>query len=139
MGGETVLSNLREPVFAIGTDGEIYFVSDRFCTVTDANRAELLGADYGIVERFVEGEVAEFQAAVEAVLDGGVDERRVEVTMRHPESAPVPARLPAELRVTPVVEDGAVTGALVVLRDVSVRAERFAVVIAPSGTSEGNS
>lgn len=117
---ETVSENLMEPVFAVDA-GDIAFVNERFLAVTQLSEAVALGSDCALFERFVEDGFSEFRAAVDAVARGDTDHERVELSMIHPKAAPVPRRLPAEVRVTPIVEDESFRDVLVVLRDISER------------------
>jgi len=128
MDSETVLANLKEPVVAVGRDCEVAFANERFLAVTQLSREELLGTAFVHLESHVEEGFESLEEAVAAVRRGETDEERVAVTMYHSEEAPVPERLPVEVRVTPVVEDATVTGALLVLRDVSQREEKERVL-----------
>ncbi len=121
---ETVSANLMEPVVAVDTDGVIGFANERFLSITQLARDEVLGADYRLLESFVEDGFDGFSAAVEAVARGDADRERVELSMLHPESAPVPRRLPARTRVSPIVEDGRRIGVLVVLRNIGELKQR---------------
>jgi PAS domain S-box-containing protein len=124
MDSETVLGNLREPVLALDRDGRITFTNDRFLAVTGLAREESVGTEFAYLESHAEDGFESLVEAVGTVGRAESDEERVEVTMRHPEEAPVPRRLPVEARVTPLVEGDAVAGVLVVLRDVSERTEK---------------
>jgi PAS domain S-box-containing protein len=128
MDSETVLENLHEPVVAVDNDGRVTFANERFLAVTQLSRDELLGTDLEDFESYVEAGFESLADAVTAARSGETDEERVEVTMHHPKTAPVPERLPVEVRVTPVVEEGTVTGVLLVLRDVSERKEKERVL-----------
>ncbi|PSP69743.1 hypothetical protein BRC79_03670 [Halobacteriales archaeon QH_8_67_27] len=124
MDSDTVLESMHEPVVAVDEAGEIAYVNERFHTVTDTDREELVGSDYAVLDRYVETGFTALSAATEAALRDAVADERVEVTMHHPETAPVPSRMPVEIRVTQVRDDDEVSGAVVVFRDVSVRADR---------------
>jgi PAS domain S-box-containing protein len=124
MDSDTVLESMHEPVVAVDEAGEIAYVNERFHTVTDTDREELVGSDYAVLDRYVETGFTALSAATEAALHDAVADKRVEVTMHHPETAPVPSRMPVEIRVTQVRDDDEVSGAVVVFRDVSVRADR---------------
>ena len=124
MDSDTVLESMHEPVVAVDEAGEIAYVNERFHTVTDTDQEELVGSDYAVLDRYVETGFTALSAATEAALRDAVADERVEVTMHHPETAPVPSRMPVEIRVTQVRDDDEVSGAVVVFRDVSVRADR---------------
>jgi len=124
MDSDTVLESMHEPVVAVDEAGEIAYVNERFHTVTDTDREELVGSDYAVLDRYVETGFTALSAATEAALRDAVADKRVDVTMHHPETAPVPSRIPVEIRVTQVRDDDEVSGAVVVFRDVSVRADR---------------
>ena len=124
MDSDTVLESMHEPVVAVDEAGEIAYVNERFHTVMDTDREELVGSDYAVLDRYVETGFTALSAATEAALRDAVADERVEVTMHHPETAPVPSRMPVEIRVTQVRDDDEVSGAVVVFRDVSVRADR---------------
>jgi len=117
----TVLESLREPVFAVDANRDVAFANARFLEIADLERAEAVGADYGLFDGLVEDGFEEFNRAVEAVLAGRLEDVRVEVEMCHPESAPVQRRLPAEARVARIRVDGERRGATVTLRDVTAR------------------
>jgi len=121
---ETVVRSLMEPVFVVDGDGKIAFANERFLAITRRSRDAVLGDDYELFEDTVEEGFADFRQVLEAVVDGEVDDARVELLMCHPETAPVERRLPAEVRVSGIVEDGSRVAALVVLRDISERVER---------------
>lgn len=121
---ETISSNLLEPMFALDADGKFGFVNERFLDITQLSRESVLDADYTRLERFVDDDFPDFCAAFAVVVQGNSDEERIELSMLHPQSAPVPRRLPAEVRLTPIIEDGTPSGVLVVLRDISQRKAR---------------
>jgi len=121
---DTVVEGLMEPVFAVDEGGEIVFANERFLAITRRSRDAVLGAGYELFEEIVEGGFEDFRRVLEAVVDGEADDERVEMAMCHPEAAPVERRLPAEVRVSAIVEDGSRVAALVVLRDISERVER---------------
>ena len=121
---ETVSRNLMEPVLALDADGSIAFANERFIEVAQCSREEVTGADLDVVDRVLERGCADVREAVAAVTRGDAEEMRVELTMVHPAGAPVPERLPAEARVTPIREDGRFLGVLVVFRNISIRRDR---------------
>jgi len=118
---ETVSRNQMEPVFAIDADGTIAFANERFYAISGLSAADVIGTDYDIFERIVEDDFAEFRSAAETVLAGESTEERVEMSMIHPQDAPVSRRLPAETRITPIESDGDRLGALVSLRQIGTR------------------
>jgi PAS domain S-box-containing protein len=121
---DTVTECLPEPVFAISPDGDVTFVNRRFLEVTQLSRDEVIGRGVGRLGQFVADGFETLRGAIEAVSRGAVDDRRIELSMRHPPSAPVSEQLPAEARVAPIPRGEAPTGALVTLRDVSEQKER---------------
>ena len=118
---DVVSAHLMEPVVAIDASGDVAFTNERFLEIAQLERDEVVGADYGLLSTIVEDGFEAFVETVEAVARGELTEDRVELAMLHPETAPVPRRLPAEARVTPITEGGAVVGVLVVLRNISQR------------------
>ena len=121
MDSETVTANLLEPVVGLDRDGTVVFANDRFLRVTGTAREALLGEEFEALGKFVGEGFPSLRSAVERAQEGATGDTRVDGTMRHPESAPVPRTLPVEFRVTPVVEDGVRRGVLVILRDISER------------------
>ncbi|MGQ4556645.1 ATP-binding protein [Halobellus sp. GM3] len=122
-----VLRSLREPVVALDPDGSVAFANRRFLDVTRSERADVLGSDRERLAEYVESSDGDLRAAIDAVADGRSEEERCDCVIRHPESAPVPRRLPAEVRITPLDSEGegdahANGGVVLVLRDVSERA-----------------
>ncbi|XGI84103.1 PAS domain S-box protein [Halorutilales archaeon Cl-col2-1] len=119
---ETVSQSLKEPIVAVDATGQIAFANQRLLNVTQLSSDDTLGASYYVMfRRFVDEGFDRLTQAVEEVSDGDSDERRVEVLTRHPDSAPVPPKLPAEARVVPMEEDGSRIGSVVVWRDISER------------------
>ncbi|MFA1611098.1 two-component system sensor histidine kinase NtrB [Halobellus rubicundus] len=118
---EVVSRNQMEPTIAIDADGTIAFANQRFCDIGEFSESEVVGDDYARFGEIIESGFEELRAAVEAVLAGDAEEERVELSMHHPEGAPVPRRLPSEARVTPVYDDGARIGAIVSLRRIGKR------------------
>ena len=123
MDSETVIANLLEPVVGLDRDGTVVFANDRFLRVTGTAREALLGEEFEALGKFVGEGFPSLRSAVERAQEGATGDARVDGTMCHPESAPVPGTLPVEFRVTPVVEDGVRRGVLVILRDISERVE----------------
>jgi PAS domain S-box-containing protein len=121
VGVRTAVEHLKEPVFAVVDRETIAFANRRFLEITETDRESVVGGDLTPVESIIKDDVTAFHAALEAVDRGRSEEERVELSMCHPESAPVARRLPAEARLTRIVEDGTPRGVLVVLRDVSTR------------------
>jgi len=121
---ETVVDNLMEPAFALDGDGRMVFANERFLEISQRSRDAVIGGGHEPFDAIVEEGFADFRTVFEAVLGGEADDERVELAMCHPETAPVERRLPAEARVTPIVEDGSRVAALVVLRNISERVER---------------
>ena len=121
---ETVTANLMEPVFALDGDGFITFANDRLLDISLLSAEEVVGAEYALLERIVEDGFDDLREAVGTVSRGDSEEVHVELSMCHPEAAPVPRRLPAEVRVTSIRRDGEVRGVLLSFRSVSRRKER---------------
>lgn len=122
--GSTVTDCLLEPVFAVSTDGEISFANSRVLEITQVSRDTVLGSDIGWLEQFVADGFDRLRYAITAVSRGETDDRRVELVMRHPPSAPVAEQLTAQARVAPLVRDGECIGAVVALRDTTEQTER---------------
>jgi signal transduction histidine kinase len=104
---ESVSRNQMEPVVAVDTDGTVAFANERFYAISGLARETVVGSDFAVFGRIVETGFEALEKAVKSVLSGDSTAERVELSMRHPEEAPVPRRLPAEARVTPIrIEDG---------------------------------
>jgi len=120
---DVVSANRMEPTVAVDTTEAVAFANDRFYTVFGLDPEETIGADLAVLERVVEAGFDALREAIRAVLAGDADDERVELSMRHPEDAPVPRRLPAEARITPLRSGMADLGALVSLRGIATRKE----------------
>jgi PAS domain S-box-containing protein len=120
--GDAVLQSLREPVVALAPDGSVVFANRRFLDITQSDRSAVIGADEALLEQYVVEGDEDLRAAIDAVGAGRAEDERVECEVRHPEGAPVPRRLPVEIRVSPFHDDGGSQGVLLVFRDVSERA-----------------
>ncbi|MFD1599782.1 sensor histidine kinase [Halobellus rarus] len=118
---ETVSRNQMEPVVAVNTDGSVAFANERFYEISQLTSEPVIGSDFAVFGRVVEDGFEALEAAVETVSSGESTEERVELSMSHPETAPVPRRLPAEARVTPIRTDGETEGAIVSLRRIGTR------------------
>ena len=120
---ETVSANSLEPVCAVDPEGRVAFANERFLAITQQPRDAVVGADFERFRRFVDDGFGDVRDAVEVVVSGAQDDRRVELSMDHPAGAPVPRHLPAEVRDSSIREDGAILGALLSFRNVTRRKE----------------
>jgi signal transduction histidine kinase len=120
---DLVSANRMEPTVAVDTTETVAFANERFYSVSGLDCDTTIGADL-VVLRHVIGEGFDaLQEAVRAVLAGDADDERVELSMIHPAEAPVPRRLPAEARVTPIRSGVSDVGALVSIRGIGKRRE----------------
>ncbi|MFB6078319.1 MAG: histidine kinase dimerization/phospho-acceptor domain-containing protein, partial [Halarchaeum sp.] len=120
----TVVGSLQDPVFAITTDGDVAFANRRFLEITRFDREALVGADYRIVADVIEEGFENVEHAFALVATGRSDEERAQMRMHHPDDAPVPQRMPAEGRFTPIREGGDIVGVTVSFRNITERVER---------------
>lgn len=109
---QTVCDAMADGLLVVDGEGRVAFVNRRVLEALGRSRKAVLGNHVDVFEaRTVEGFDA-VASAVDAVLAGRADERRVDATVE----SSLEGRLAVEVRVTPL-EDGA----LVLLRDVSER------------------
>jgi len=118
---EIVSHNQMEPVIAIDADGTVAFANRRFGEVFGLPEPSVAGEEYAVLSQILEEGFADLRDSVEAVLAGDAADVRVELSMVHPEDAPVPRRLPAEARVTPIYDGDVRLGAIVSFRRISKR------------------
>lgn len=120
-----VLDNLQDTVFLLDADRSVVYANERLRTVTGSPGDDLVGRDVTTLDEFVDEEsVDEFTAAVDAVLAGEEDERRLELDVSSPHSR---AEV-VEARITTHPKDGGEAAAVVVLRDVTERKRREAAL-----------
>ena len=120
---EVVSENRMEPTLAVDAAEAVTFANERFYAVSGLTPDATIGADLAVVERVIEEGFDALRAAARAVLAGDADDERAELSMRHPEGAPAPRRLPAEARVTPLRSGVSELGALVSIRGIERRTE----------------
>jgi signal transduction histidine kinase len=120
---EVVSENRMEPTLAVDATEAVTFANERFYAVSGLTPDATIGADLAVVERVIEEGFDALRAAARAVLAGDADDERAELSMRHPEGAPAPRRLPAEARVTPLRSGVSELGALVSIRGIERRTE----------------
>jgi PAS domain S-box-containing protein len=133
-----VTDSLLESVLVVDADGEIVCANRRAVEAFAIPRDDLEGSTLERLGEFVDGDVAPLLEAARTVVAGEADERRVELEMRHPPSAPVASEMTVEARVAPFEEGEGkgdkeseraeeregLRGVTVVLRDISERKER---------------
>jgi PAS domain S-box-containing protein len=120
---DTVINNLHEPIFVLGAEYDIRYANERLAEVLSISTDELVGTALADLDGFVTSGFTRLRCAIDDVLDGGRDERRVEIETSHPTSAPVPRHLYAEARITRLDGESATDCVLVVIRDISHRKE----------------
>lgn len=118
-----VLNSLREPVFVVDSSGTIVYANERLDDVTATSQNSLEDSPVTRLAEYVDVGFDTLRGNIDDVLDGAVDEHRVELRMSHPEPAPVAPTIHAEARITPLTEEGRLIGALVVLWDISAHKE----------------
>ena len=120
---DVVSENRVEPTVAVDTTEAVAFANERFYAVSGLDRDTTIGADLAVLRDVIEEGFDPLREAVRAVLAGNADDGRVELSMVHPPDAPVPRRLRAEARVTPLRSGVYDLGALVSIRGVRKRRE----------------
>ncbi|MFB6087966.1 MAG: PAS domain-containing protein, partial [Haloarculaceae archaeon] len=116
-GYETIIRSVDDGVYELDADGRFTFVNPALAALTGYDRAELEGEHVSIVKS--DDETA---AALEALLDGEVDERTVEGPVQRKRGPPIICE-DRMARLTD--EDGTVRGVAGVVRDVTEqRAQR---------------
>lgn len=120
---ETVLESIEDPVWAVDDAGDLTLANHALCESVERPREELLGRsprDLLVDDKGLTLERAEpILEGIEAVIRGEND--RVQTEVRLPDREPPVVR---DLRVVPIREEGEITGAIVVNRDVSARKRR---------------
>ena len=120
----TILNTLKEPVFVVDTDRSLSYANERLATILDLSPAALQHMEWEDFADFVSDGFPAFDAAVVEVIERDSQERRVDIEMDHPSTAPVPPQLAVEARITPITSDGHGTAAVVILRDIGDRKKR---------------
>ena len=118
---KSVSRNQMEPVVAVDVAGNVAFANERFYAISQLSEEAVIGADFAVFGRIVEDGFESLKSAVESVLSGESTEERAELSMCHPETAPVTSRLPAEARITPIRSDEEIDGVIVSLRQIGTR------------------
>ncbi len=121
---KAVLQNLRDSVFVVDTEYIVVYANARLTETLATTRDELLGRTLEDMEEFVAEGFDTLLTEVEAVIQNGAVDRRVELETVHPDSAPAPSRPAVEARISPFESDDEQDGALIALRDISTRKER---------------
>jgi signal transduction histidine kinase len=112
-----------EPTVAVDTTETVAFANERFYSVSALDRDTTIGADIAVLQAVIAEGFGALREAVRAVLAGDAVDERVELMMVHPAEAPVPRRLPAEARITPLRSGLSDLGALVSIRGIRTRRE----------------
>ena len=120
---DVVSANRLEPTVAVDATESVAYANERFYAVSGFDPDGTIGADLSVLDSVIESGFDDLQAAVRTVLAGAAADERVELSMCHPSDAPVPRRLPAEARVTPIRSGVSDRGALVSLRGIGRRKE----------------
>ncbi|MFB6119501.1 MAG: PAS domain S-box protein [Halobacteriaceae archaeon] len=104
----------QEVAFAVDGDGTVADASERFWTATGLSRDDVLGADLAALEELVAEGLVRLRAAVDAVVRGRVSYERAKLALAAGSESD--SRTTAvTARVTPLVDEGTVRGALVIL------------------------
>ena len=103
-----------ELAFVVDGDLTITYASERFWTATGLSQEDVLDADLGALEGVVVEGLVQLRTTVAAVVDGRASFERVDLDLVDREDRDSGAR-PAETRVSPVVDEGTVRGALVLV------------------------
>ncbi|MFB6096632.1 MAG: sensor histidine kinase [Haloferacaceae archaeon] len=117
--GDVIIDHIREPVFFIDERRRLAFGNERFFDVVQLSR-DVLGEDEELLSEYLADDYEAFRETVEEVLVGGATDRRIDVTMHHPEGSPAPETLPAEARLVRVEDP---PGVVVTLRNSSAHEE----------------
>jgi PAS domain S-box-containing protein len=118
-----LIDSLHEPVFVVGPDDTLLYANERLSEITDLPPEEFENSPVSELTAFVETGFADLREGVDAVLREDTTERRVDVTMTHPDAAPVDTRIPAEARLTRLTDEDGLIGVLVVMRDITEQKE----------------
>ena len=106
----------RELAILVDRSGTVRDANDRFLGRIGRQRDEVVGTNVAAGERFVADGMDALQTAIEAVLDGASSYDQCHVVLDTDTGGPVVDRVPVRARITPVVDDGSVSGALVTCR-----------------------
>lgn len=113
---EALCDSLQDSVVLLDDAGRIVHVNERFEAVVGRPADDLCGRSVATLREFTDDEsFDEFRTAVDDVIAGRADERRVEL----PASAPTEGEVVVDARITGIATDGELTGAVVVIRDVT--------------------
>lgn len=119
-GDGTITTRSTDVAFAVATDWTVAYADEQFLARIAHASESVPGADYAVVEEFVEEGRTALRETIEEVLQGESNHGRVQVVVAGAEGSG--DRRPAEVRVTPLVRKGSLAGALVVARsDEAVR------------------
>lgn len=120
---ESIVNALGDGAYVLDADRNRVFVNDRLREVTGFDEAVLHGEhpERLVEEGYWSEEAGErYRAAADRVLAGEVDDERVQLSTTLADGR----EITSETRLTPIERDGAIVGAVGVIRDVTDRVER---------------
>ncbi|MFC4553111.1 MULTISPECIES: PAS domain S-box protein [Halorussus] len=115
---ETIVNSIDEGVYQLDADGTFVAVNDAVVEKTGYDREALLGANASMLVSDADAE--RVRAATRRLRGNGESTETLEVGVRTADGG----RIPCEIRLRPLVADGAVEGTVGIVRDLSERRER---------------
>ncbi|WP_302082576.1 PAS domain S-box protein [Salinibaculum rarum] len=133
----SVATHTGVAVFAVDTDRVVSYVNEPFLARYDHSQETVLGADYTVIEPWVADGFAELRGAIDDVARGVSNRSQASVVVTGTDGQ----QRRQTVTVTPVVDDGALAGALAVFRadesdsgteDVSEMSQRYTTLVEQS-------
>ena len=119
----SLIDSLHEPIFVVGPDETLLYANERLSEITTLPAEEFENSPLTDLTPFVEAGFADLREGIDAILRKDATERRVDVSMTHPDDTPVDARISAEARLTRLTDEDGLIGVLVVMRDITEQKE----------------
>jgi PAS domain S-box-containing protein len=119
----SLIDSLHEPIFVVGPDEMLLYANERLSEITTRPVEEFENSPLTELTPFVAAGFADLREGIDAILRKDATERRVDVSMTHPDGTPVDARVSAEARLTRLTDEDGLIGVLVVMRDITEQKE----------------
>ena len=119
----SLIDSLHEPIFVVGPDDTLLYANERLSEITNRPPEEFENRPVTELAAFVETGFGDLREGIDVILREDSTERRVDVSMTHPDDAPVDTGILAEARLTTLTDEDGLIGVLVVMRDITEQKE----------------
>jgi PAS domain S-box-containing protein len=119
----SLIDSLHEPIFVVGPDDTLLYANERLSEITNRPPEEFENRPVTELAAFVETGFGDLREGIDVILREDTTERRVDVTMTHPEEASVDTLILAEARLTRLTDEDGLIGVLGVMRDITDQKE----------------